>query len=93
MQMKLIFDPAKNKENIRQRGISFEAADSFDFRTALIWKDTRMDYGESRFCAMGYIGDRLHVLVFTPRGDIMRVISLRKANTREVKRYEQETKP
>jgi len=52
MHMKLIFDPAKNKENIRQRGISFEVADSFDFRTALIWKDTRMDYGESRWAIL-----------------------------------------
>lgn len=91
--MKLIFDPAKDEANIRQRGISFEAAGSFDFNTALIWKDMRMKYGEDRYCAIGYIDERLYVLVFTPRDDAMRVISLRKANKREVKRYEQETKP
>jgi len=91
--MKLIFDQAKNEVNIRQRGISFKAAASFEFNTALIWKDTRTGYGEARYCAIGHIGDRLHVLVFTPRDDAMRVISLRKANKREVKRYEQETNP
>jgi len=91
--MRLIFDPAKDKANIRQRGISFEAAASFEFDTALIWKDVRMEYGEDRYCAIGYIDKRLHVLVFTPRSNAMRVISLRKANKREVKRYEQETKP
>ncbi|WP_413469058.1 BrnT family toxin [Pseudomonas lactis] len=41
--------------------------------------------------AMGYIGDRLHVVVFTPRGDAVHVISFRKANKREVKNYDQET--
>jgi len=91
--MKLIFDQAKDEVNIRQRGISFEAAARFEFNTALIWKDARTEYGEARYCAIGHIGDRLHVLVFTPRDDAMRVISLRKANKREVKRYEQETNP
>ncbi|WP_218567114.1 MULTISPECIES: BrnT family toxin [unclassified Pseudomonas] len=40
---------------------------------------------------MGYIGDRLHVVVFTPRGDAVHVISFRKANKREVKNHDQET--
>ncbi len=91
--MKLIFDQGKDEENIRQRGISFETAVRFELNTALIWKDTRTEYGEARYCAIGHIGDRLHVLVFTPRDDAMRVISLRKANKREVKRYEQGTNP
>ncbi len=90
--MKLIFDQAKDEANIRQRGISFKLAARFEFNTALIWKDTRTEYGEERYCSIGHIGERLYVLVFTPRDDAMRVISLRKANKREVKRYEQETK-
>lgn len=57
----------------------------------LIVEDDRFDYGESRYRAMGYIGDRLHVVVFTPRGDAVHVISFRKANKREVKSYDQET--
>jgi len=89
--MKLTFDPAKNEKNLCRRGISFEAAADFNFGTALIWKDVRMEYGEDRYCAIGFIGNRLHVLVFTPRADAMHVISLRKANKREVKQYEQKT--
>lgn len=47
-------------------------------------------YGEARFIALGYIVDRLYSMVFTVRGDMLRVISLRKANKREVKRYDQQ---
>ncbi len=85
---KIEFDPAKNEKNIRERGISFQSAAGFDFETAFILEDDRHDYSEIRYQAIGYINDRLHVLVFTPRGSAMRVISLRKANQREVKRYE-----
>ena len=49
--------------------------------------DTRWDYGEERFESVGFIGKRLFVLVFTPRGEKRRLISLRKANSREVARW------
>lgn len=55
--------------------------------TALIREDSRYDYSEIRYCALGYIGVRIYHLVFTYRADIVRVISLRKANKREVNRY------
>jgi len=86
--VKIEFDPAKNAKNILERGISFELAAEFDLATAKIWADTRKDYGEERFIALGYIGERLFSLVFTVRGEVLRVISLRKANSREVKNYE-----
>jgi len=86
--MKLIYDPIKNEINISARGLSFDLAEWFEFETALIWEDTRKDYQETRFIALGYIADRLHSLVFTYREEALRVISLRKANKREVKSYE-----
>ena len=52
--------------------------------------DDRYDYGEDRTQALGLIDGRLHMLAFTMRGDALRVISLRKANPREVKRYDEE---
>ncbi|MDO9046470.1 MAG: BrnT family toxin [Methylobacter sp.] len=82
--MNIEFDSAKNEKNIIERGISFELA------TAKIWPDARQDYGEERFIALGYIGGRLYSMVFTVRGDVLRIISLRKANKREVKGYEQQ---
>ena len=85
--MAISFDAAKNERNIAIRGISFERTVAFEWDTALIVEDTRKDYGERRFQALGFIDDRLHVLVFTPRAANTHVISLRKANKREVKRY------
>lgn len=82
------YDPAKCKWNIQERGLSFDLAKEFDFDDALIWEDTRKDYGECRLCALGFIGERLHNVVFTIRDNIYWIISLRKANKREVKRYE-----
>jgi len=87
------FDPAKSERNIATRGISFELASEFSWQSALIVEDLRRDYGERRFQALGLIGARLHAMVFTPRADKAHVISLRKANRREVKRYEAEAQP
>jgi uncharacterized DUF497 family protein len=86
--MRITFDDLKNERNITQRDLSFERASAFAFETAFIWRDDRRDYGEVRYSALGMIDDRLHALVFTETADGIRVISLRKANAREVKRYE-----
>lgn len=81
------FDPTKEARNLLLRGISFEQARSFDFETSIVATDDRADYGEVRQVAAGFIGHRLHVLVFTMRDEICRVISLRKANKREIRAY------
>lgn len=83
------FDAAKSERNLVERGLPFSLASEFDWSGALIEKDQRRDYGEDRYRAMGMIGDRLFHLVFAPRGTKVHIISLRKANAREVKRYEQ----
>ena len=81
-------DPKKGDRNIAERGLSLDLAEQLDWTTALIWEDTRKEYGERRYCVIGLIEDRLHSVVFTPRNGMPRVISLRKANKREVNRYE-----
>ncbi len=86
--MELTYDHNKNLRNIAERKIAFNDAINFIWATASIIEDTRKDYGERRFRALGYIQERLHALVFTPRGSAIHVISLRKANTREIKHYE-----
>ena len=83
--MHIEFDPAKNERNILERGLSFERVSDFDFDTASIWQDTRKPYPEARYVALGLLDSRLHVLCFTPAAGGIRVISFRKANTREVK--------
>jgi uncharacterized protein len=91
--MKIEFDPDKNARNIELRGIPLAEAARFEWSSAVIAPDTRRDYGEPRYRAFGFIEDRLHALVFTPREGAIRVISLRKANRREVYRYETRTQP
>ena len=84
-------DPDKEDRNLAKRGLSLDLAEYLDWATALIWEDTRKDYGERRYCVLGFIEARLHSVVFTPREGKPRVISLRKANKREIKRYEKAT--
>ncbi|MGB7739324.1 MAG: BrnT family toxin [Steroidobacteraceae bacterium] len=86
--MPISFDPRKNERNIAERGLSFELVEEFEWDSALVVEDARRDYGERRFQALGLIADRLHALVFTPRAGRVHVISLRKANRREVRLYE-----
>ncbi len=85
--MAIIFDPAKNARNIAERGLSFELVEEFAWDTVQVIVDDRKDYGEVRLQLWGLIGGRLHIAVATPRGDDLRMISLRKANAKEVKRY------
>jgi uncharacterized DUF497 family protein len=87
----LSFDPAKTARNIAERGLSFAQAVDFDFASALFWLDTRKSYPEQRIAALGLFAGRVHSLVFAESSTGIRVISFRKANSRVVKRYEQET--
>jgi uncharacterized protein len=86
------FDPIKNAKNICERGLSFERVVEFDFETAEFTLDTRHDYGEIRYRALGFLDQRLHALVFVEIIGGIRVISFRKANKREVKRYETQSR-
>ena len=85
--MKVDFDLIKNERNIRERQLSFERAAEVDFNIMLVFPDTRKTYGETRYIALCYLDRRLHVLCFTKTETGIRVISFRKANTREVNRY------
>jgi uncharacterized DUF497 family protein len=87
--MEIAFDPDKNAENIRFRGLSFDRVIDFDFDTAFIWADERKPSPETRYAALGFLDERLHFLCFTPAENGIRVISFRKANARERRRYEQ----
>jgi uncharacterized DUF497 family protein len=81
------FDPTKDEINLGKHGLSLTEADCFEWENAIVREDTRKQYPEQRFEAIGYIGNRLHVMIYCHRGVAIRVISLRKANQREEKRY------
>jgi hypothetical protein len=86
------WDEAKRQQNLRKHAVDFLAAERFDWTVALVAEDDRRDYGEPRLIAMGPIDGRLHVMVFTNRSGRLRLISLRRANEREVARWERTTR-
>lgn len=91
--MLFTYDAAKSEHNKAERGLAFSDAEEFDWSTALIVEDTRKNYDERRYQALGMIGDSLHMLVFTPRDRAVHVISLRRANHRERTRHAAQAKP
>ncbi len=90
--MKVTFDPVKNQANSKKHGLFLNAADDFSWGSAFYQEDTRKDYGEKRYYALGFLHGRLHAAIFTPRPEGIRMISLRKANEKEVQCYETHTR-
>ncbi len=87
--MEITFDSVKDLKNREKHGVSLADATGFEWDDAVTWPDQRREYGEHRIAGLGYIGDRLYYVVFVARDEECRIISLRKANQREVKRYAQ----
>ena len=85
--MHVVFDPEKDATNLSKHGISLAAAAQLDWDAALAWIDDQADYGELRIVALAPIGDRLFFVVFVDRDEGRRIISLRRANRREVNHY------
>lgn len=85
--MRFEFDPAKSAKNERERGLPFAAAAFLFDGPRLEWEDRRKDYGEIRFNTLGEIEGRVFCASFTRRGEAVRIISFRKANARETRRY------
>jgi len=89
LAMGLEWDEDKSNTCFLERGFDFAyAASAFADPDRIIRQDHRYNYGEDRYQLIGRIDGRLFVLVYTPRHDAIRIISARKANPREVKRYE-----
>lgn len=86
--VKVTFDSAKDASNRAKHGVSLGDAAKLDWERTLVKPDARADYGEPRQIGYGPIGRRLYCVVYVERGDMLRIISLRKANRRETARYE-----
>jgi len=87
--MKVTFDSEKDAVNRAKHGVSLDEAAEMEWGSALTWPDVRREYGEPRQCGIGYIGLCLYFVAFVDRAGTRRVISLRKANRKEVNRYAQ----
>jgi uncharacterized protein len=88
--MQIEFDPNKDESNRFKHGLSLSLAASFNWETLWAWPDLRRPYFEERM--VGFLGheDEIYMLAFVDRQDVRRIISLRRANRREVMRYETE---
>ncbi len=89
--MKIEFDLIKSRKNAEERDLPFDLVVEFLWDTATTIEDKRIVYPEPRFVSTGYVGRRLHVVCYTPINGGVRVISFRKANNREIKRYVEKT--
>lgn len=85
--MMMTFDPAKDALNIAKHGVSLALAAQIEWTEMWSRTDDRHAYGEIRHIGFAPIGARLFCVVFTDRPGQRRIISLRKANAREVRNY------
>jgi len=88
--MQFEWDEAKNLENICKHQIDFEDVCKIFDSSMLIEEDERFDYGEERWFGIGFLENGVAVVVWTEKqGNVIRIISARKANRYERKKFEQ----
>jgi uncharacterized protein len=87
--MRIEFDAAKDVTNQEKHGVSLSLAVELDWEAALVWVDERFEYNEMRMIALAPRTEILYYVAFVDRGSVRRIISLRRANCREVKHYVQ----
>jgi len=87
--MRIEFDPAKDKVNQDKHGVSLALAAELDWEASLVWLDERFEYNEMRMIALAPKTGILYYVAFVERSRARRIISLRRANRREVKHYVQ----
>jgi uncharacterized DUF497 family protein len=83
-----VWDPAKASRNLTKHGVAFDEAWDFDWAASVVVDRTRRVDGERRQAAIGWLRGRLHTVIFTDRGDEVRLISFRRANRAEERTYE-----
>jgi uncharacterized protein len=85
--MIITFDPSKRDKTLQDRGLDFCAADEVFNGKVYEQQDNRFAYGEVRILTVGYLNSRMVIVIWTPRSETRHIISMRKANEREQRRY------
>jgi uncharacterized protein len=83
------WNESKRLSNLRRHGVDFDDIEEFDWQEAQYRDDLVVDH-EQRFKAVSHFRGRMHVVIFTLRGDQTRIISFRRAEKREIRQYEKE---
>lgn len=87
--MRITFDAVKRDKTLIERGLDFARAREIFEGLTITMPDQRQEYGEARFLTAGWLDERIVIVVWTPRGLARRIISMRKANEREIAKYGQ----
>jgi uncharacterized protein len=87
--MEIEYDPVKRQKTLKNRRLDFDRCLEVFSGSVLEMEGTRFDYDEPRFITFGLLDVRMVVVVWTPRGNKRRIISMRKANEREKQRFRQ----
>ena len=87
--MQFEFDPAKDSAKHTKHGVSLALAEELDWDAALVWIDDRFENDEWRMTALPPRTGILYYVAFVDRGELRRIISLRRANRREIKHHVQ----
>jgi uncharacterized protein len=87
--VKITFDPSKRQAALRERGLDFADAPIVFAGPTITAQDRRRDYGEARFQTVGFLADRMVMVVWTPRDEARHVMSMRKCNDREKAIYQE----
>jgi uncharacterized DUF497 family protein len=88
--VKITYDPVKRQAALIKRGLNFADASMVFAGPTITAQDTRRDYGEARFQTVGYLAERMVMVVWTPRDEARHVISMRKCNDREKAIYQKQ---
>ena len=81
--MKLVWDEAKRQETLRKRGLDFADAAKVFATSYMEFDDDRFDYGEQRYIIFGFLDSRAVAMVWTPRDNSRRIISMRHVHEEE----------
>ncbi len=92
--MLITCDPNKSRANYFKHGIVLEFAQYLDWANEMVWQDVRQNYNEVRMSGLVPLEGKVYAVVYVLRAESTRMISLRKANNREMKQYDKKhTKP
>jgi len=86
--MEFEWDPTKHERNLRTRGIGFDEASLIFEGEVIEWPDTRTDYGKIRMNAIGEVNGKVLRVAYTMRGDVVRIITVWKANRKDRHRWQ-----
>jgi hypothetical protein len=85
------WDDSKAAQNWRDHGVTFEMArEAFKDAFAVEWVDVGQDPTEERYAMIGMVENRLLLVAYTMRGERIRIISARKAEPYERRKYHDE---